>query len=314
MGSIKNYIKIVLFLSSLFLIITLLSYLFIPKNNLKEFGMIEVAANGILGEEDDTIDVVVIGDSLTYTAFSPMQMYSEYGFTSYICGTSAQRLYDSYAFFTTAIKKQKPKVVILETNALFRDYTFTNTIISSMKKSFPYLNYHNRWKNISINDLTEDVNYTYTDNKKGYKLIKESRSSKYKDYMKYTSEVKPIPKKNINYVKKIKEKCDKEGINFLLVSSNTQKNMNYKKHNSINDLSISLDIPYLDMNLEDSINIDWTTDTKDKGDHLNYLGAKKASSFLGNYLVNNYKLTSHKGQAKYINWDTEVEKYNLLVN
>lgn len=314
MGSIKNYIKIVLFLSSLFLIITLLSYLFIPKNNLKEFGMIEVAANGILGEEDDTIDVVVIGDSLTYTAFSPMQMYSEYGFTSYICGTSAQRLYDSYSFFTTAIKKQKPKVVILETNALFRDYTFTNTIISSMKKSFPYLNYHNRWKNISINDLTEDVNYTYTDNKKGYKLIKESRSSKYKDYMKYTSEVKPIPKKNINYVKKIKEKCDKEGINFLLVSSNTQKNMNYKKHNSINDLSISLDIPYLDMNLEDSINIDWTTDTKDKGDHLNYLGAKKASSFLGNYLVNNYKLSSHKGQAKYINWDTEVEKYNLLVN
>lgn len=314
MGSIKNYIKIVLFLSSLFLIITLLSYLFIPKNNLKEFGMIEVAANGILGEEDDTIDVVVIGDSLTYTAFSPMQMYSEYGFTSYICGTSAQRLYDSYSFFTTAIKKQKPKVVILETNALFRDYTFTNTIISSMKKSFPYLNYHNRWKNISINDLTEDVNYTYTDNKKGYKLIKESRSSKYKDYMKYTSEVKPIPKKNINYVKKIKEKCDKEGINFLLVSSNTQKNMNYKKHNSINDLSISLDIPYLDMNLEDSINIDWTTDTKDKGDHLNYLGAKKASSFLGNYLVNNYKLSSHKGQTKYINWDTEVEKYNLLVN
>lgn len=45
MKSIKNYIKIILFLSSLFLIISSLSYLFIPKNNLKEFGMIEVVKN-----------------------------------------------------------------------------------------------------------------------------------------------------------------------------------------------------------------------------------------------------------------------------
>lgn len=314
MKSIKNYIKIILFLSSLFLIITFLSYLFIPKNNLKEFGMIEVAANGILGEPDNTIDVVVIGDSLTYTAFSPMQMYSEHGFTSYICGTSAQRLYDSYSFFTTSIKKQKPKVVVLETNALFRDYTFVNTVISGLKKSFPYLNYHNRWKNLSINDLTENVNYTYTDNKKGYKLIKESRASKPKDYMKYKSGVHPIPKKNITYVKKIKEKCDELGIEFILVSSNTQKNMNYKKHNSIKKLSEELNIPYLDMNLQSEINIDWTTETKDKGDHLNYLGAKKATSFLGDYLVKNYKLPSHFGDPKYITWDNEVEKYNILVS
>lgn len=107
-----------LFIAILAFILMTVSYLFIPKSNHPGFGMIDVEANGILGEKENTIDVLFLGDSEAYCSFSPMEMYNEYGFTSYVCATGAQRLYYTYDFFMKAFKNQKPKVVVLETNTI----------------------------------------------------------------------------------------------------------------------------------------------------------------------------------------------------
>lgn len=60
---IKKAVGSVFFVSGLICLLVILSYIFIPKNNMKAFGMEDEPANGILGEKENTIDVLVIGDS-----------------------------------------------------------------------------------------------------------------------------------------------------------------------------------------------------------------------------------------------------------
>ncbi len=90
-----------------------------PKNNQAEFGQSDSEAHGVLGEPRDSIDVLVLGDSESFCSISPLQLWSEQGITSYVCGTSGQILPLTRSLLLSALSKQHPKVVILETNCLF---------------------------------------------------------------------------------------------------------------------------------------------------------------------------------------------------
>ena len=56
----KRVLALVGFLAGLLGILVGLSALFVPKNNMSEFGMEEVTANGILGERENSIDVLAV--------------------------------------------------------------------------------------------------------------------------------------------------------------------------------------------------------------------------------------------------------------
>ena len=109
---IRRTVKITAFILGLIALLLALSIMFIPKNNMKEFGMEEVAANGVLGEKENTIDVIILGDSEAYSSFSPMQIWRDTGYSVYVCGTSAQTLNYSLKLLQRATEKQNPKIVI----------------------------------------------------------------------------------------------------------------------------------------------------------------------------------------------------------
>lgn len=71
-------------------------------------------------QPENSLDVIVVGDSLSYSAISPMQMWEDEGLTSYICGQSGQKVQETYSMLETAFEHQKPKVVVMETGPLFR--------------------------------------------------------------------------------------------------------------------------------------------------------------------------------------------------
>ena len=64
-----------------------------------------------------------------------------------------------------------------------------------------------------------------------------------------------------------------------------------------------------DFNLDNDLEIDWATETKDKGNHLNYWGAKKVSDFLGKYMESLGILENHKNDPYYKSWHTAYSIY-----
>ena len=78
------------------------------------------ALTGLGEEPDHTIDLLVIGDSECYTTVSPMDLWKDHGITAYLGGQSGQKIQESYYMLKTALETQKPKLVMMETNVLYR--------------------------------------------------------------------------------------------------------------------------------------------------------------------------------------------------
>lgn len=312
-GKWKAVFRCISFFLVLFILLLGCSYVVTPKNNQKAFGMDMVSANGILGEKENTIDVLFVGDSESYCSFSPMLMWEKYGYTAYVCGTPLQPLYDTSRFIHQAFKTQKPKVVVLETNTIFRKYGLGSYLFSKGQSYFSILRYHDRWKNLSINDFGSAVSYTWTDDYKGFQYNNKVVPATNTDYMKYTAASEEIPKVNQLALLEIIEFCQKNDAQLIFVSTPSTRNWNYKRHNGVQAFADEHNIPYLDMNLIDELEIDWNKDTRDEGDHLNYRGAVKVTDYYGKYLNEQFSFEDHRSDAQYASWNEALKRYHNAV-
>lgn len=268
----------------------------------------------VSAEPKDTIDVLVIGDSESYTSMSPMDLWSQTGITSFNCGQPAQRIQETRFLLKEAFKTQSPKVVVLETNVLFRDPGFlTNismSIIEPVRYYFPIFRYHNLWK--MFFDGKKDADHIAY---KGFEI--RNQADPYEgssQYMKKTKELQEIPEFVYHYMEDIKKMCSENNAELLLVSAPSPHNYNYKKHNAVERYAKENNLPYIDLNMKTAeLGMDWKKDSYDKGDHLNIYGAKKVTAYMGNYLKENYTLPDHRGDKKYQEWEELAEKFRQYV-
>lgn len=312
----KKTIKCVVFLAIFFVILCLLSKVFIPKNNTLEAGIgrRKQPAYGIFTEPENTIDVLVLGDSESFNSYIPLELWNEYGFTSYVCGTPAQRISNSLDYLKYSFKTQRPKIVILEANNLYTKNGYVRHIKDFFDKYLPIFEYHDRWKDMSIEDFYKSPEYTEIVNDKGYRYSNKTRivkKSKRKNFMKKNDDLKKILGDNLKHLKQIKDYCDKNNAKLILYNSPAPANWNYAKHNGIEKVAKDLKIEYIDLNLKvDELQIDWKKDSQErKGEHLNYNGAMKTTKYLGNYLKSSYELPDHRQDEKYKTWNEAYIKF-----
>ena len=306
----KRIIKCIIFIIIFLIIIAILSKIFIPKNNTLEAGIgkRKQPASGILTEPENTIDVLVLGDSESYNSYIPLELWNQYGFTSYVCGTPAQRISNSYEYLKSAFNTQKPKIVILEANNLYTKNGVVRRIKEYIDKKIPAFEYHDRWKSLSKEDFYKSSEYTEIVNDKGYRYSNKVRivkKSKRENFMQVNENAKNIPGDNKKHLKEIKDYCDKNNAKLILYNSPAPANWNYNKHNGVEKLANNLGIEYIDLNLKvDELKINWKKDSQEKkGEHLNYAGALKVTNFLGNYLKHNNELPDHRQDENYRSWD-----------
>lgn len=309
----KKGLSIISFFLILILVLMLLSYWFMPSKSEKH-EIRDVIPNGLLAEEDNTIDVLFYGDSEAYTSFSPMQLWDERGFASFVCATSSQYISLTENFVHQSLEHQKPKVIVLEPYCFFRKMKADNSLITNIENTFSIIQYHNRWKNMIGLHLNDNQHYTWKDELKGYKFGSTVTKAKGGDYMKKTDEIIEIPETNVETVKRIVKYCNDRETEVLFVSVPSCKNWNYPKHRAVAELAKESGVRYVDLNLEKSVNIDWRKDSLDGGDHLNFRGAKKVCGFLGQYLSDTYHLENKSALSQYDDWNEGIEKYRLLVN
>ena len=144
--------------------------------------------------------------------------------------------------------------------------------------------------------------------RKGFKLRTDVVPYTGGEWMKKSDNRKKIGERVEEYLAKIYELCKENDVELVLITSPAPENWTYSKHNSVNDWAVEKGVNYLDMNLcHEKINIDWTKDTRDAGDHLNYAGAKKITSYFGEFLKKNYTLTDHRKDEVYSSWNEDLE-------
>ncbi len=296
MKTYKNVQRGVAFLIGLAVLIIVVSGLFQRRDKLKVYDALAVGVrvDMLEAEPANSMDVLFFGDSESYSAFSPQFLKKEYDYNSFVCGTPGQKICDSYVILKESFKTQKPKVVVLETNCLFRGLAQKkndDVVLNTLTEHVPLFANHTRWKMV-VRKMIPKSHTLRNSKQKGFVVRKSVQPYKGGAYMKKTTKRKKIAKDIRQYLKKMQELCESNGATLLLVSTPSAKNWNYKKHNSVQHWADKNGVDYLDLNLDKEIGIDWKKDTKDGGDHLNYTGAKKVTHAMGEYFKTHYDLNT----------------------
>ncbi len=298
--TMKKTIRIIGFLLGLIILTGVLSLFFKEQDGLKVYDSLSVHVKtaDIKAEPDQSLQILFYGDSECYASFSPNDLYSEFGYTSYGCGTAAQKICDTYAILNENLKTQSPDIIVLETNCLFRSLKekegTPDPVMDLLTDRVPVIAYHSRWKELARKSLPKKREENRRKNK-GF-VVREGVNpyNGTTKYMNKTDKAKKIDEDILEYLDQIKALCDKNDITLLLVSAPAPKNWNYEKHNGVADWASSHEVDYMDLNLEDGIKINWKKDSKDGGDHLNLKGARKVTKFMGEYFRDTYGLTAEE--------------------
>ncbi len=311
----KNILKPILFIGILLFILFMISYFALPSNSMEDGPYKK--NKGILAVPQNTLDYIAMGDSECSTSITPMEIWKKYGYAGYNCGVPGQRLQDAYYLLNKLLQKQSPKVILFETNEFFRDFSYTaslqNSVDEATKKLLPIYKYHNSWKYFNLDmfkNVGQKVEIAYYNPMKGYHYNPERKPYIDGPYVDKTSKVAKIQDQPLLYLNKIIQLCKDKDIQLIFYTVPSPLCWTYEKHNAAAAIAKENNLLYLDLNLKtEKVGIDWSKDTRDYGNHVNFYGAKKVSRYIGKYLSKNTELKDRREEVDYQTWNMELPKY-----
>ena len=311
----NKIIKAAAFLAVLMILIIAVSFMVKPK-----YGEVyDISKTNrkltALSEEKNGIDVFFAGDSVVYRSISPLQIYEEAGFTSYDLSDSALRLCDAVSMVEAGFEIHPPKLIVLETDALFTDtlphrdvYAHPTNFIEDILPVFHYHVFYKQWlPSVAAESSAVELHrllkgYEYTDS-----VIAYEGSA---DYMKEGPKKVRMTDECLEYLEELNSFASKNELELLLVTVPRPAGWNDAKHNVTATWAEEHNLSYIDLNNED-IGIDWTKDTMDGGDHMSFEGSQKVSNYLGKYIMANYSLEDHREDSEYDSWSVSYREAGI---
>lgn len=324
MRKYKNFFISCLFLVVLSCVLHPVANLLEKKTGVKQFGG--------FWEEEERQNVWFLGNSHMYYSMLPMELWEDFGITSYLLASSRACMPQNYWILRCALaEKEKPDVVVLDTYHVAQEvkvideqlphFSFDLAPLSITKAQMtmdlfdswetrieylmPFYVYHNRW-----DQLTEDDFDPY---------IREMlHGGKFKEKVESDYEYTPVGEDEIAdsdttghiYLRKIIELCQKEGIQVVItgIPSIAGGDKGQKAMNRCALIAEEYDVPFLNMVYEDVTN--FGIDYADPG-HTNISGSLKVTEYIGEFLKENCTYTDYAADEEICEkWDAYSKEWH----
>ena len=283
--------------------------------------------------EQESFDVLYFGSSHTMCSVMPLEQWREYGIASYNLGMSASMMPETYWTIVNALDYNTPKLIVLDcylmtsqekTYSIGQVHSFLdafpmtlnklraihslsgdNQYISRMDELgliFKFLAYRQNWSAIN----KDSFNMTPSTEKGGHMLTHVSAP----EPIEKTDKLPELEESvlGVEYLYKIIELCREKDIDLLLTYFPFPAwEERYEEANLAGLIAQEEGINYI--NFLDNGVVDYDIDCNDSNSHLNAAGAKKVSSWLGKYILDNYDIPDRRGDAAYAYWDGDYERY-----
>lgn len=261
-----------------------------------------------------SIDVLMIGNSSVYSGFNPLQLWKEHGYTSFAAAAPKQNMCLSYYTFKEIITVQSPKVLLLDISNLFETRGTTaikENLQLAYTYSYPVFRDTNRWEEMKTKGVIQSKDKSLRLVARGYYYSNENvANTQAFNYMKENSEVEPLPTYTKTYLPKIMALAKENNISVIFTSIPCSTTWNTKRHNTAIKEAEKYNVEFIDMNLSHVLtDLNWNTNSRDGGNHLNYSGAKVVTKYIGNYLKQNHNLNDYRGNKNFVDWDEDYELF-----
>ena len=301
----------------------------------------EMVLNGYYDLDQDSSDVVFVGNSHVYRYWQCAFAWKEYGLSSAALATSDMPYCVVKNMVIEALKTQSPKVVVIDATAfankeqevknkiylllnnmhhsanyydMIANFCYYSDIegLDQLQYYFPLVQFHERWKELSIQDFVQ-TQPSYLNSCYQEKFLTSTIQGKNHNY---TEEKSPIAEGCEDALRDFLEWCQEADCKVLFYGAPVLKSKDYLECiNYVLDIAQEYGADTIDFNDEglfESFGFVLDKDFQDTN-HTNIVGSYKFTRGFALWLMEEYGLTSHSGEAGYEEWDEQAEEYYNLV-
>ena len=349
LNAVLHILAFLLFLAVLAVSFAFINRVLMPKNTQKNSLWPTTSnCNQFYGMEKDSVDVLFIGSSVVINAFSPQQLYNDYGIRSYNLGTEQQSLFVSYYWLREALRFQSPQAVVVDLKFAYPyhdTYGKLNMAEGLLRKSmdwmhyspvkreaireiheldpeqseisylFPNIRFRSRWTEVTGEDF-DFKNILHSD-LKGFSPLSEPGPDQYHPDTLSDSEARePMDPVMEDYLTRIAELCREHGIKLILTNIPGSSHGD-GVHNTFAEFAEKQNALLLDFCEEfvySQLGADFPVISV--FNHANILGAEKLTDYMGKILkelgIRGQKDPQYE-ETKEIYQEKRDEKANALV-
>ena len=281
-------------------------------------------------EEKQEIDVLFLGTSHVLDDVSPMELWRDFGVTSYNMGNSSEPLDVTEWVLRIAMQTHKPRVAVIDVYYLDRQvdeawaYSFRHLFLDAVPLSplkvqavratlpesewleflMPFSLYHGRWEELLGGKTERNVDC------EPYMMGGELRIGRaaVPPYTRTTlASGEELPGEAA--LRRIAALCRENGIEPVFMALPAPVSQEEQMHmNRVHALADELGVPFVNLFDVEGL-VDFDTDCYDYLGHMNPDGASRITAYFGRWLTQRYDLADRRGDAAYAHWDERLALY-----
>lgn len=190
-----------------------------------------------------------------------------------------------------------------------------SALLAALNYKFPLVKYHDNWKSLKLSSfLQPSGKYRFANKGMAYaNTVKPYAFGS--QYMQLSGGKNAmLSEEKLNQFQKIYELCEKNGVQLVLLTVPSANTWNKGKSDTVKQLADKYDLTYYDYNTQLPQGFDWTTGSKDGGNHLNYAGAATVTKDLAAKLTGNLAMKpSNLSRDQKHQWKKDYDHFHKSI-